>query len=86
MTMRVHSSVRICSVRSNLTYVLLYPILIVIASRVFCSSHDMEVTSDDVMDYRTVLGEHYCGTHVHGGIGMAEEVEVTNWSPSRALR
>ncbi|MDI3461878.1 MAG: hypothetical protein OJF50_000699 [Nitrospira sp.] len=44
---------------------------IVIESRVLYSSHDMEVTSDDAMDHRTVLGGGHYRTHVHSGIEMA---------------
>ena len=41
------------------------------------------MTRVDARDHRTAFGGDHCGTHVRSGIGLAEEVEVTNWSLSR---
>lgn len=60
---------------------------IAIESQVRRSSHDdMEVTSDDAMDYRTVLGRGHYRAHVHSGIEMAGVDRVTyNDSEKRVL-
>lgn len=59
---------------------------IAIESQVRRSSHDMEVTSDDAMDHRTVLGGGHYRTHVHRGIEMAGVDRVTyNDSEKRVL-